>query len=130
MSSAPSSSSTPAAPVWLVSAGAWLTPRRIRAHAVVLALCLWGVCAVDFATPGIFDRAGNIKFQDFLPLYVSARLIAQQRAAEIYDPLVTAQMMAQIIAEGTEKVTKEAAENAAPSRAAPMPAVSARRRVA
>ena len=30
----------------------WLTPRRIRAQAIVLALCLWGVCAVDFATPG------------------------------------------------------------------------------
>ena len=62
---------------WFESAANWLNPRRLRAQAIVLAVCMWGVCAVDFATPGLFDRAGNIKFQDFLPLYVSARLIAR-----------------------------------------------------
>jgi hypothetical protein len=72
-------------PAWLASAVAWLTPRRLRAQAIVLALCMWGVCAVDFSTPGIFDRAGNIKFQDFLPIYVSARLIAEHRPNELYD---------------------------------------------
>lgn len=77
-------------PVWVQSAVQWLTPRRIRAQAIVLAVCLWGVCAVDFATPGLFDRAGNIKFQDFLPCYVSARLIAQGRADQLYDQQVTA----------------------------------------
>lgn len=72
-------------PMWFASAVAWLTPRRLRAQAVILAVCLWGVCAFDFATPGLFDRAGNIKFQDFLPFYVSARMIAQGRAPELYD---------------------------------------------
>ena len=72
-------------PMRLASAAGWLTPRRLRAQAVILALCLWGVCAVDFATPGLFDRAGNIKFQDFLPFYVSARMMAQGRAPELYD---------------------------------------------
>jgi arabinofuranan 3-O-arabinosyltransferase len=72
-------------PAWIESASNWLTPRRLRAQAIVLALCLWGVCAVDFATLGPFDRADNIKFQDFLPLYVSAQLIAQGRADEIYN---------------------------------------------
>lgn len=75
----------PAAPVWIESFLHWLTPRRLRAQAIVLALCLWGVCAVDFATPGLFDRAGNIKFQDFLPFYISAHLIAQHREALLYD---------------------------------------------
>jgi hypothetical protein len=51
----------------------------------VLAICLWGVCAVDFLTPGSFDRAANIKFQDFLSFYISARLIHQGRPAELYD---------------------------------------------
>jgi alpha-1,2-mannosyltransferase len=74
-----------AAPSWTVSFLRWLTPRRIRAQAIVLAVCLWGVCAVDFATPGIFDRAANIKFQDFLPFYISAKLVSQHRASEIYD---------------------------------------------
>ena len=83
--------------MWLASAVAWLTPRRLRAQAVILALCLWGVCAVDFATPGLFDRAGNIKFQDFLPFYVSARMIAQGRAPELYDQRVIATEEFQII---------------------------------
>jgi hypothetical protein len=74
---------------WIESASNWLTPRRLRAQATVLALCLWGVCTYDFATPGPIDRAGNIKFQDFLPLYVSAQLIAQGRAHEIYNQRIT-----------------------------------------
>lgn len=82
-------------PACLTSAAAWLTPRRIRAHATLLALCLWGVCAVDFATPGLFDRAGNIKFQDFLSFYISGLLIRQGRAAELYDDHArTAKMLA------------------------------------
>jgi hypothetical protein len=76
---------------WIESAAKWLTSRRIRAQAIVLALCLWGVCAVDFATPDLLDRAGNIKFQDFLPLYVSAQLIAHGRTTELYDQQVVAQ---------------------------------------
>lgn len=66
----------------------WITARRLRAHAIILALCLWGVCAVDFATPGLFDRAGNIKFQDFLQFPISARLIAQHRAQDLYNDQV------------------------------------------
>jgi alpha-1,2-mannosyltransferase len=75
---------------WIQSAANWLTPRRIRAHAIVLAACLWGVCAVDYARPGIFDRAGNIKFQDFIQFPIAARLIAQGRASELYDDRVLA----------------------------------------
>jgi alpha-1,2-mannosyltransferase len=74
----------------MTSAAAWLTPSRIRAQAIVLALCLWGVCAVDFATPGLFDRAGNIKFQDFIQFPIAARLITQGRASELYDDQVLA----------------------------------------
>lgn len=84
-------------PMWLASAVRWLTPRRLRAQAAILALCLWGVCAVDFATPGLFDRAGNIKFQDFLPFYVSARMIAHGRAPELYDQRTIATEEFQII---------------------------------
>jgi alpha-1,2-mannosyltransferase len=80
---------------WVVSASTWLTPRRIRAHAIVLAVCLWGVCAADFLTPGSFDRAANIKFQDFLSFYISVRLIHQGRTAELYDDQArTAAMLA------------------------------------
>ena len=79
----------------------WLTPRRIRAQAIVLALCLWGVCAVDFATPGLFDRAGNIKFQDFLQFYISAHLIRQGRTDALYDQNVADQEMRAIAGDQT-----------------------------
>ena len=83
---------------WVLDATRWLIPRRIRAQALVLAVCLWGVCAVDFATPGLFDRAGNIKFQDFLPLYVSGQLVAHGRAGELYSQQATADSIQTIVA--------------------------------
>ena len=93
--------SAPSPPASIVSFARWLTLRRLRAQAIVLALCLWGVCAVDFSTPGLFDRAGNVKFQDFLPFYISARLIAQHRAAELYDPQTTQREMQAIVRDPT-----------------------------
>jgi len=87
---------------WLASAANWLTPRRIRDHAIVLALCLWGVCAVDFATPGVFDRAGNIKFQDFIQFSVAARLIAQGRAGDLYNDQLLADGIHAVAGRDTE----------------------------
>lgn len=86
---------------WINSFAGWLTPRRIRAHAILLAACLWGVCAVDYATPGLFDRAGNIKFQDFLQFPVAANLIAQSRAAQLYDDQVLANGIRRIVGHAT-----------------------------
>lgn len=85
----------------IVSAANWLTRPRIRAQAIVLALCLWGVCAVDYATPGLFDRAGNVKFQDFLVLPISARLIAQGRTSELYDNAILAREIRSIVGRDT-----------------------------
>lgn len=70
---------------WLILAAKRITPRRLRAHALILALCLWGICAVDYANAGFFDRAGNIKFQDFLSFYISGKLIVQGRASDLYN---------------------------------------------
>ncbi len=88
-------------PARIDSSAKWLTPRRIRAHAIVLAVCLWGVCAVDYATPGIFDRIGTIKFQDFIQFSVAARLIAQGRAIELYDDRVLADGIRAIVGRET-----------------------------
>lgn len=73
-------------PARIAAFARWLTLRRVRAHATLLAVCLWGVCAIDFATPGPFDHVGNLKFQDFLPVYVSGSLVAHHRALDLYDP--------------------------------------------
>jgi alpha-1,2-mannosyltransferase len=63
----------------------WLTPRRVLAQAVVLAAGLWILAALDFATPGVMDRGGNVKFQDFLQFYLGGMLVRQGRASELFD---------------------------------------------
>jgi len=86
---------------------ALLTPRRLRAQALVLALCLWGICALDFATPGPFDHAGNIKFQDFLPFYISARLLAQGRSHQLFNQQIAFDQMHAILREsGDDRPTR------------------------
>ena len=75
----------PSASRWVQSFADWLTPRRLRMHAVALAVCLWSVCAVDFLRPGVFDLAANIKFQDFLSFYVSGEFVAHGRSADLYN---------------------------------------------
>jgi len=76
---------TTALPTWLATFSNWLTPRRIRAQAIVLALCLWSVAIWDFSNSGLMDRAGNIKFQDFLAFYTGGKLVAQHRSGELFD---------------------------------------------
>lgn len=90
-----------AAQSWTASFASCLTPRRLRAQAIILGLCLWGVCIADFSTPGIFDRAGNIKFQDFLQFPIAARLISQGRAAELYQPQILDQHIAAVVGHPT-----------------------------
>jgi alpha-1,2-mannosyltransferase len=75
---------------WIALASAKLSSRRLRAQAAVLALVLWGAVAVDYSLPGLFDRAGNIKFQDFLQFPIAARLIATGNADQLYDDEVLA----------------------------------------
>ncbi len=93
---------TSSSPSWVVSCIRWLSPRRLRAQAIVLAVCLWGVCAVDYATPGIFDRADNVKFQDFLQFPISARLIAEGRARDLYNDQVLADGIRMIVGRDTK----------------------------
>lgn len=98
--------SSAATPSWLDSAAALLTTRRLRAHATILAVCLWGVCIIDFATPGVFDRAGNIKFQDFLQFPISARLIAQGHATDLYNDQTLAENIRAIVGVRTNVVLR------------------------
>lgn len=72
-------------PFWLNKFAGWLSPRRIRVQAMILAVCLWTVVIVDFSTPGLLDRAGNIKFQDFLQFYIAGKLVNEHRIDELYN---------------------------------------------
>jgi len=87
---------------WTFISDRFLSPSRIWALAIILALCLWTVCLVDFAMPGLFDRAGNIKFQDFLQFTISARLIKDGRAAQLYDDQILARGIRTIIGRDTQ----------------------------
>jgi hypothetical protein len=91
----------PASPPYLLRLANWLTLRRIRRQGIILACCLWGVCVADFSSAGLFDRAGNIKFQDFLQFYVSAHLIAQGRTTQLYDEQIAAAEMQAIVQKPT-----------------------------
>lgn len=67
-----------------------LTARRITLHAVLLAVCLWSLYALDLATPGLRDRAGHIKGADFLHFYTAGYLVRAGRVSESYDPVALA----------------------------------------
>jgi hypothetical protein len=68
-------------------AAAWLTPNRLRAHGLLLALSLWSVYFWNMSTPGLLDRAGNLKGTDFLHFYTLGSLALAHRGADPYNDL-------------------------------------------
>ena len=63
----------------------WLTARRLRAHATIVAVCLWSFYCWNLATPGLRDRSGNLKGTDFLHFYTLGSVAAEHRGADLYD---------------------------------------------
>ncbi len=76
-------------------AASFLTIRRLRAHGLILALCLWSVYIWNMATPGLFDRAGNFKGTDFLHFYTLGSLALAHRGADLYDMQAQSELAAQ-----------------------------------
>jgi hypothetical protein len=72
----------------------WLTARRPRAHGIILALCLWSVYTWNMATPGLRDRAGNLKGTDFLHFYTLGSLALAHRGGELYNMEAESQLAA------------------------------------
>lgn len=72
----------------------WLTARRLRAHATILAVCLWSVYVWNLSTPGLRDRSGNLKGTDFLHLYTLGSLAAEHDGADLYDMNAQAALVA------------------------------------
>jgi hypothetical protein len=73
----------------------FLTARRVRAHGLILAVCLWSVYCWNMATPGLRDRAGNLKGTDFLHFYTLGSLALAHRGAGLYDLQAQAELAAQ-----------------------------------
>jgi hypothetical protein len=63
----------------------FFTAKRLRAHGLILALCLWSVYLWNMATPGLLDRAGNLKGTDFLHFYTLGSLALAHRGADLYN---------------------------------------------
>jgi hypothetical protein len=76
----------------------WITGRRLRAHGMILALCLWSVYGWIIATPGLRDRNGNLKGTDFSHLYTLGSVAlahhSSDSAVELYDADAQAKLMA------------------------------------
>ena len=79
----------------------WLTPRRLCAHATILALCLWLLYGWNMATPGLRDCHGNLKGTDFLHFYTLGSLAAAHRGADLYDMNAQAELAAQRVPEAS-----------------------------
>jgi len=73
----------------------WLTPKRLRAHAMLLALAIWGIYAWTLATPTLRDRTGNLKGTDFLHLYTLGSLARAHEGDKLYDIDAQARLAAQ-----------------------------------
>ena len=81
------------------TAASWLTARRLRAHGLILALCLWSVYCWNIATPGLLDRARNIKGTDFLHFYTLGTLALAHRGADLYNMQAQSSLLAQRVPE-------------------------------
>jgi len=62
-----------------------LTRKRVRGHAALLGLVLWGAYAFNLATPGLIDREGQLKGADFLHEYVLGNIARMHAGGLLYD---------------------------------------------
>jgi hypothetical protein len=85
----------------ITKAASWLTPRRVRAHGLILAACLWSVYVWNMATPGLLDRAGNLKGTDFLHLYTLGSLALDHRGTDLYSMEAQSELSAQRVPAAT-----------------------------
>jgi len=77
------------------SAASYLTARRLGAHGLILALCLWSVYFWNIAAPGLRDRAGNLKGTDFLHLYTLGSVALAHRGVDLYNLHTQSEVAAQ-----------------------------------
>ncbi len=78
-----------------ITSRSWLTAKRLRAHGFILALSLWSIYVWNISTPGLIDRAGNLKGTDFLHLYTLGSVALAHRGADLYNMNVQAQLAAE-----------------------------------
>jgi hypothetical protein len=63
----------------------WLTLRRVRIHAFLLAVGIWTAFFANLYTPGLHDHGGLIKGADFLHFYTLGTLAREGRGDLLYN---------------------------------------------
>jgi len=84
--------------------GSWLTARRVRAHGLLLAICLWTVYVVQMSAPGLLDRNGLVKGTDFLHFYTLGTLASQGRGDLLYDMRAQAELTRRLVPQAPDSV--------------------------
>jgi len=84
--------------------GMGLSAKRVRAHGLLLALCLWTVYAVDMSAPGLLDRNGLIKGTDFLHFYTLGNLALHSRGDLLYDMRAQAELARKLVTQAPDSV--------------------------
>jgi alpha-1,2-mannosyltransferase len=74
-----------------------LTRKRVRGHAALLGLVVWGLYAINIATPGLRDRVGQLKGADFLHFYVLGNIARMHDSSMLYDAPRQAALAHQLI---------------------------------
>jgi Glycosyltransferase family 87 len=74
-----------------------LANKRLRAHGLILALSLWSVYVWNMATPGILDRAHNLKGTDFLHFYTLGWLARSHAGSDLYNMEAQADIAARLV---------------------------------
>lgn len=62
-----------------------LTRKRVRGHAAILGLIVWGMYVFNLATPGFRDRSGTVKGADFLHFYVLGSIARSHQRSLLFD---------------------------------------------
>lgn len=74
-----------------------LTRKRVRGHAMLLGVVLWGLYAINISKPGLKDREGQLKGADFLHVYVLGNIARMHDGGLLYDAPRQAELGAKLI---------------------------------
>ena len=77
----------------------WLTLRRVRIHALLLAVGIWTAFFVNLHTPGLHDRGGLIKGADFLHFYTLGTLARGGYGDLLYNITAQTNLLQKIVPE-------------------------------
>lgn len=81
---------------------AGVNPQEFRRIAMLFAVVMWVAYAVNLSTPGLIDRAGQLKGADFLQFYVLGHLAADRAVDVLYDPSAYAAATRHLVPETVE----------------------------